>query len=123
MYRLDDTPGGVVIPTGNMTIQFQADTKNELREKILAKHGLEIIEELSYLAHGYSVRLTSASKENPLKIAAKLQAQKEIITAEPDLAFQVELKHVPADSMYSQQWHLNNSGGLVGLKAGADVSA
>ena len=123
MYRLDNTPGGIVIPTGSMTIQFQADTKNELREKILAKHGLEIIEELSYLAHGYLVRLTSASKENPLKIAAKLQVQKEIITAEPDLAFQIELKHVPADNMYSQQWHLNNSGGLVGLKAGADVSA
>lgn len=123
MYRLDDTPGGVVIPTGKMTIQFQVDVKNEHREKILAKHGLEIIEELGYLDHGYSVRLTSASKENPLKIAAKLQSQKEIKTAEPDLAFQVELKHVPADNLYSQQWHLNNSGGLVGLKAGADVSA
>lgn len=123
MYRLDDTPGGVVIPTGNMTIQFQSDVKNGLREKILSEHGLEIVEELSYLAHGYSVRLTSASKENPLKIAAKLQARKEIKTAEPDLAFQVELKHAPADNKYPQQWHLKNSGGLVGLKAGADVSA
>jgi len=123
VYAVDDTPGGAMIPTGTMTIQFKPDVKAEEREKILAEFGLEVLEDLDFLPHGYTVRLTEASTENPLKIAAKLQQRPEIETAEPDLSFQVSLAHVPADPLYRQQWHLKNRGGEVGLRAGADVKA
>lgn len=123
MYALDDTPGGAVIPTGTMTIQFKSNVKDEEREKILAEFGLEVLEELDFLPHGYTVKLTDASKENPLKIAAKLQQRKEIVTAEPDLSFQISLKHIPIDTLYREQWHLKNRGDGVGLVAGADVKA
>ena len=119
----DDSSTNAVIPTGIMTIQFQPDVNKQMREDVLAEFGLEILEELDFLPHGYTVRLTSASKINPLKIAQKLQAFEEIKTAEPDLSFQVELKHVPEDNIYADQWHLNNPGVLAGLKEGADVSA
>ena len=92
MYALDDTPGGAVIPTGTMTIQFKSDVPSADREKALAEFGLEVLEDLDYLPHAYTVRLTNASKENPLKIASKLQKRKEIESAEPDLAFQISLK-------------------------------
>ena len=123
MYALDDTPGGAVIPTGTMTIQFKPDVEAEDREKILAEFGLEVLEDLDFLPHGYTVRLTEASTENPLKIAAKLQQRQEIEVAEPDLSFQISFAHVPADTLYRQQWHLKNRGDRVGLKAGADVKA
>jgi len=123
VYAVDDTPGGAMIPTGTMTIQFKPDVKAEEREKILAEFGLEVLEDLDFLPHGYTVRLTEASTENPLKIAAKLQQRPEIETAEPDLSFQVSLAHVPADPLYRQQWHLKNRGGEVGLRVGADVKA
>ncbi|MFN3533022.1 MAG: S8 family serine peptidase [Candidatus Brocadia sp.] len=123
MYALDDTPGGAVIPTGTMTIQFKYNVKDEEREKILAEFGLEVLKELDFLPHGYTVKLTNASQENPLKIAAKLQQRKEIVTAEPDLSFQISLKHIPMDTLYREQWHLNNRGDGVGLVAGADVKA
>lgn len=123
MYSLDGTPEGAVIPTGTMTVQFSPDTEKKKREEILAEHGLEIVEELDYLPHGYTVRLTSASKENPLKIAAKLQKREEIVTAEPDLSFKVALKRKPTDTLYYRQWHLNNRGGETGLVEGADVRA
>jgi hypothetical protein len=123
MYFLDDTPGGAVIPTGTMTIQFQSDVKDEEREKILAEFGLEVLKELDFLPHGYTVKLTEISQENPLKIAAKLQQRKEIVTAEPDISFQISLKHIPTDTLYREQWHLNNRGDGVGLVAGADVEA
>lgn len=123
MYTLDDTPSGVVIPTGTMTIQFKSNVGAKERENILSEFGLEVLEELDYLPHGYTVRLTSASKENPMKIAAKLQQREEIETAEPDLSFQASLKHVPIDTLYRKQWHLKNRGGEVGLMAGADVKA
>jgi len=123
VYSLDDTPGGAVIPTGTMTLQFKADVDAERREEILAEFGLEVLEDLDFLPHGYTVRLTEASTENPLKIAAKLQARQEIVTAEPDLSFQISLKHVPTDTLYREQWHLKNRGDRIGLVAGADVKA
>ena len=123
VYALDDTPGGAVIPTGTLTLQFKPDVGMEERSSILAEYGLEVVEDLDFLPHGYTVRLTDASEENPLKIAAKLQQRSEIETAEPDLSFQITFRHVPADARYRDQWHLNNRGDRLGLVAGADVKA
>ncbi len=123
MYSLDNTPGGAVIPTGTMTLQFGPDVNAAEREKILAEFGLEVLEDLDFLPYGYTVRLTGASKENPLKIAAKLQQRKEIKTAEPDLTFKISLKHMPTDNLYHLQWHLKNRGDMQGLSEGADVKA
>lgn len=123
MYTLDDTPGGALIPTGTMTIQFKPDVDPDTRTDILAEHGLEVVEDLDFLPHGYTVRLTDASTENPLKIAVKLQERDEIEVAEPDISFKISLKYVPSDSLYRDQWHLKNRGDQTGLIAGADVKA
>jgi subtilisin-like proprotein convertase family protein len=123
MYTLDDTPGGAVIPTGTMTVQFKPDVTPDARADILAEHGLEVVENLDFLPHGYTVRLTDASTENPLKIAAKLQERDDIEAAEPDLSFRISLKYVPPDALYRDQWHLRNRGDQTGLVAGADVKA
>ncbi len=103
MYSLDDTPESAVIPVGTMTIQFKPDISMAKREEILAEFGLEIIEELDFLPHDYTVKLTQASKENPLKITAKLQRRKENKSAEPDLSFQISLKFIPNDPLYPDQ--------------------
>lgn len=123
MYALDDTSGSAVIPTGTMTIQFISDVSQADREKIFGEFGLEVLEDLDYLSHGYTVRLTNASKKNPLKIAGDLQQRKEIKTAEPDLSFQIAFHHEPADTLYRDQWHLKNRGDKIGLVEGADVKA
>jgi subtilisin family serine protease len=123
MYALDDTPKGAVIPTGTLTLQFKPDVEKAEQEAILAEFGLEIVEDLDFLPHGYTVRLTDAAVENPLKIAAKLQGRVEVEVAEPDLSFQISPAHVPSDSLYPRQWHLKNRGDQTGLTAGADVKA
>jgi subtilisin-like proprotein convertase family protein len=124
IYNIDNTPGGRVIPTGTITIQFEPDVENHTREEILKEFGLEIIEDLDFLPHGYTVKLTKASKENPLKTAATLQKCKEIKIAEPDLNFKIAYLYTPADTLYPRQWHLNNIGDpILGLKEGADVKA
>jgi len=106
VYTMDDTPGETVIPTGTLTVQFKSIVSTKEREKILKEFGLEVLIDLDYLPHGYTVRLTAQSRENPMKIAAKLQQRKEIETAEPDLAFRVSYKHAPVDTLYREQWHL-----------------
>jgi len=123
MYAMDDTPDGGVIPTGTITLQFDSEVRKQDRERILEEFGLEVVEDLDFLPNGYTVRLTEASTENPLKIASKLQARKEIKIAEPELSFKISFKHIPTDTMYHQQWHLKNLGNSTGLTAGADVKA
>lgn len=123
MYSSDDAPDGAFIPTGTMTIQFSPDLETKKREEILRSHGLEIVRELDYLSQGYIVKLTSASTKNPLKIALELQNQDDILVAEPDLSFKVSYKFIPEDTLYSEQWHLNNPGNGTSLLAGADVKA
>ena len=123
MYTADSTPEGVFIPTGRMTLQFSPDLNQSARETILRKHGLEIERELDYLPHGYVVMLTSASTQNPIKIAQILQKKSGILVAEPDLSFKVSFKFKPGDTLYKKQWHLNNTGDSTGLLAGADVKA
>jgi len=123
VYRLDNDDNSIVVPTGLMTIQFKSQVSTQEREHLLGEFGLEILQALDFLPHGFTVRLTSASTENPLKIAAKLQAMPAIETAEADLSFRTELKHIPSDDIYPEQWHLNNPGGQLGLRAGADVKA
>ena len=123
LYTVDETPAGAVIPTGTMTVQFRGGVERERRGEILAEHGLEVVEDLDYLPQGYTVRLTVASTENPLKIAATLQEMDEIEVAEPDLSFKISLKYTPADTLYRDEWHLRNRGDQFGLIAGADVKA
>jgi len=122
-YTMEGDPN-VLVPTGAITVQFKPGVPDEQREAILAKHGLEIVRDLDFLANGYTVRLTTSSTENPLKIAAKLQKEATIATAEPDFSFQRALKmSVPTDTEYPQQWHLRNRGDQLGLVAGADCKA
>ncbi len=123
IYRLDDNPASTVVPTGTLTLQFRSDTPDSTREQMFADFGLELVEDLSYLAHGYSARLTRLSKENPLKICAELQGRRELLVAEPDLAFRAVLNYIPSDTKYAEQWHLNNRGDMLGLASGADVKA
>lgn len=123
VYRVDDTPGGEMVPTGTLTVQFKPGIPKAQQSEILGEHGLDTVEYLDFLPNAYTVRLTAASTENPLKIAAKLQQRDEIEAAEPDLSFQVELKYAPTDTLYGEQWHLRNRGNRIGLIAGADVKA
>ncbi len=122
-YKIDDSSGGSMIPIGTLTIQFKPDVSENRHADILAEFGLEIVENLDFLPNGYTVALTEEATENPLKIAFKLQQRDEIETAEPDLSFQVSLKYEPADTLYNEQWHLNNQGNRIGLVANADVRA
>lgn len=123
VYTMDDAPGATVIPTGMMMIQFAPETSKADREAILDEFGLEVLEEIPYLADGYVVRLTAVSPINPLKMAAELQQRAQIKAADPDIAVPVAYAYAPPDTYYEQQWHLKNRGDKLGLLAGADVKA
>ena len=122
VYAIEGQPDGAMVPLGTMTIQFKTAVSPAQQQAILDQHGLEIVDKLSYLPNGYTVRLTDRSTQNPLKIARALQQEPDIETAEPDFSFEVKLAYVPQDTLFKYQWHLENRGGNR-QQAGADVSA
>lgn len=56
-----------------------------------------------------------------LAAADTLRARGEVLSAEPQLARQQHKRFTPNDTLFSQQWHLKNTGQSGGL-AGADVN-
>jgi len=123
VYKLDKDPASEVIPTGKITIQFKSGIAAIEKEKIMAEFGLKVLKDLDFLPNSYSVKTSKLSKDNPLKVAQKLQQMKEIKSADPDITFKVEFLYRPSDSNYKLQWHLKNRGDLLCTVAGADVGA
>jgi subtilisin family serine protease len=123
IYKLDESAASEVIPTGIMTIQFSPNVPIKEKEKILNEFSLELLENLDFLPDGHIIKLSKEAKENPLKIAAKLQQKREIMAADPDIIFRVAFHYQPLESLFKMQWHLKSQGDLLCCAKGADVSA
>ncbi len=63
---------------------------------------------------------TAAGSAEALDLAAALQGQPDIASAEPLLARQQTKKLVPNDPFFTNQWHLRNTGQFSGI-AGTDI--
>jgi subtilisin-like proprotein convertase family protein len=72
--------------------------------------------------NAFVARLTSEATQNPIKIANALRQSGAVAVAEPDFSMKIQLAYRPSDTLFPQQWHLENLGGF-GLTAGADVKA
>ncbi len=113
--------GRLLVPTGALTVQFEAGTPAKSARRILEDLGLVVGEVLDSLPNGYTVNLQDLAPENPLKLAARLQEAPEILRAEPDLCFRIDRKRstspersgsqLPAGPLFQRQWHLHNPGG------------
>ena len=120
------TPGdsqGIMVPKESIYVELAADADTDAVNALLGKYGLEFVSQDQDNSHAVVLRLTSAATENPIKIANALLETDEVTVAEPDFATAVSFKaHRPTDSLFANQWHLENRGGFA-LTAGADVSA
>ena len=123
VYHMPGDPTGLMIPTDSIYIETVPNAEPEAINALLETHKLELVSVDEDDPTALIVRLTAASTQNPIKIANVLSAHPQIKLAESDFSVQVALKaHRPTDTLFPQQWHLDNPGG-IGLTAGADVSA
>ncbi len=123
-YHMPGDPQGLMIPQDGIYVELVPDADSNAVNALLDEHGLELAPDAGGKPNAYVMRLTEASTQNPLKIAAALRESKMVKLAEPDLAtFGQLFLHRPTDTLFAQQWHLENLGGDIGLTAGADVSA
>ena len=122
VYHMPNDADGLMIPSDAIYVELKDNASEAEVNALLDQHGLELVPDPDSAANAYIFRLTSASTQNPLKIANALLESDAIEVAEPDLVAIASPAHHPSDTLFAQQWHLENSGGF-GLTAGADVRA
>ena len=122
VYHMPNDADGLMIPSDAIYVELKDNASEAEVNALLDQHGLELVPDPDSAANAYIFRLTSASTQNPLKIANALLESDAIEVAEPDLVAIASPAHHPSDTLFAQQWHLENNGGF-GLTAGADVRA
>ncbi len=110
VYQLKENPQTLVYLTDQVTIQFAPSVEEETRNAIASVHGLQLLKPVNGIPNTFVFHLTPQATENPVKIANRLMGRKEVLTAEPNIVVRQEQHYRPKDSLYPQQWYLNNAG-------------
>lgn len=123
-YRLPGRTGTRYYLTDRINIKFEPHTQDGQVDDILQRHGLRLWRDYRERGQTFTVQVTAASGQNPLKMAHTLAARGDVVYAEPDLVerFQTCHIHVPSDTLFSRQWHLH-SWNAPQLVDSADVGA
>lgn len=108
--------------TDKITVRFKQQVSREDIESIMQEHGLKLIMQYRGEDNMYLFEVTDSAGKNPIKVSNDLVRKKEIQYAEPELINRFKPFYVPADPLFSRQWHLQ-SWEDVELAADADVSA
>ncbi len=126
VYQTETGTHDLLIPTDRLYAEIAEDADSRAINALLDKFGLSASPAPEFDEPGYKsfiLSLTSAAKENPIKIANDLRDHRSIRVVEPNFFVPVELQaYYPEDPLFNQQWHLENKGG-IGLTKGADVNA
>ena len=102
----EDTP---FIPTGNLYIEFVADSDVLKQQELLEKYSLSIKEIVALGAYRVSV---TPQSPNPVKCAVELQKNKLVLVAEPEFATRPAQRafSAPTGRFIGTQWHHENTG-------------
>jgi len=111
VYRLKKNLQVLVYLTDEITIQFGEQTEENTRKAIADEFALQLGKTVDGIPNTFVYQVTKQSTENPVKIANRLMGRSQVLTAEPNIIIRQEQHYRPKDSMYNQQWYLNNSGG------------
>ncbi|MGB0984682.1 MAG: S8 family serine peptidase [Saprospiraceae bacterium] len=113
-----------LVPTGEILIIFHHNVDEEEQTLVFDEYYLELVERRG--KDRVIVKVTSKSP-NPIKTAGLLTNFSLVRAAEPDLDTLVDHYALSAvqDSLFEQEWHLENKGYIPGdnypIKAGADA--
>jgi subtilisin family serine protease len=112
------------IPVGTIYLSFKPGTSEADKEGVLEKYALQLV---TSEPNGFlTVRITSPGTD-AVQVAAKLQRDKSVAVAEPDLLTPLRRRNfvLPTDEFLPLEWHLANTGNIGGeaggLKQGADA--
>ncbi|NER81731.1 MAG: S8 family serine peptidase, partial [Leptolyngbya sp. SIO1D8] len=121
VYQLVASPHTLIYLTDQITVQFTPHLSRTQGTAIAESVGLAEVRALSGIPNTFVYCVTAQATENPIKIANRLMARSEVLTAEPNVVIETAGLYRPQDALYTQQWHLNATRSSD-VKADADIS-
>ncbi|MGK7924498.1 MAG: S8 family serine peptidase, partial [Spirulina sp.] len=106
VYQLAKNPETLVYLTDELTVQFGEGVEESERDAIAAHFHLQLLQPLEGIPDAFIYRLTSQSRENPIKLANRLAANDRVLAAEVNILLRGESFYTPRDDFYRQQWYL-----------------
>lgn len=122
VYQMCQSPGTLLYPTDQITIQFGEQVTSDQMHSIAAAAGLRILKLIAGVPKAFVFQMTASTVTNPLKLAIQLIQYSEVVLAEPNVAVLRQPYYRPRESDYAQQWYLNHEGG-EDLVAGSHIFA
>jgi subtilisin family serine protease len=102
--------------TDEILVRFADNYSEGEVEEFCAENDLSFVRKTRGRLNVYLLRVSDPKSRSPLEVANSISGEKGVVWAEPN--FLAEIKLNTSDPLYSQQWHLNNTGSMD-----ADVQA
>lgn len=111
VYAPEDEPQAKLFLTDQITVQFKLEVSDDEIEKITSELGLSLVKEVRGVPRAFVFRVGAQAAENPIKIANRLAKNDKVLISEPNVAVASRSHYTPSDTLFSEQWHLFNTGG------------
>jgi subtilisin family serine protease len=121
VYEIENNPGTVVYLGDQITVQFIPSIDAARIKAIAASFNLVQNKSVEGLPNTFVFLISKAATENPIKLTNRLQSLSDVLAAEPNVIIRQEPHYRPRDTLYPQQWYLNNNGGNQ-LMASSSIS-
>lgn len=107
-YHPKDSEGTIYYITDKIIVRFVAEATPAQIDAILSAYQLTKLKHYDWLSNTYLVQVTSASGENPVKIANRLLQEAQVASAEANLINRFLPANLPSDNLFPKQWNLNS---------------
>ena len=122
VYHLQGQPDAEVLINDTFFIRFKPDTPYPEVSRFVADNHLEIVED--YGDRRLLLRVTDQTGRNPIRMANAAAEREDVEYAEPNLVRRLtRFDFIPADPLFSQQWHLFAPQDGPELAQGAGIDA
>ena len=95
----------------DITLMVAPTVTRERLKQLTNGVGLALGRAIPGLPHTYLTQVTPLARENPIKLANRLQRFPEVLAAEANVIIPQRHHYHPQDTLYPQQWYLHHGGG------------
>ncbi len=107
---IDPKTGSRLLLTDELIVRLKGGPASAQIKDELAVRGLAVARRLAYSSEEYVLRLRNPKKSDPLAVSRELYESGLVEWAEPNFVQELKKDFIPNDPLFSQQWHLLNTG-------------
>jgi len=96
----------LIVVTDEFIVQFRPETTEAEIAALHEANNVAVVERIDFVADTFLLRHLRPEDESTLRVANRYYESGLAVYAEPNFIYVAELKFVPNDPLYPQQWHL-----------------